>query len=111
MLFENIFSKIFSIFKKGLQKTAVNVSRTISGIFTGEKKWDASSFEELEFALIAADFGVKAFDKIHYFSDHYCYPPCFKLIYSHYTIILLLFQLLCYNIFEVKPYESERKSK
>ena len=51
---------LFSIFKKGLQKTAVNVSRTISGIFTGEKKWDAAAFEELEFALIAADFGIKA---------------------------------------------------
>ena len=51
---------LFSIFKKGLQKTAVNVSRTISGIFTGQKKWDAAAFEELEFALIAADFGIKA---------------------------------------------------
>ena len=51
---------LFSIFKKGLQKTAVNVSRTISGIFTGQKKWDAAAFEELEFALVAADFGIKA---------------------------------------------------
>ena len=45
---------LFSIFKKGLQKTAVNVSRTISGIFTGQKKWDAAAFEELEFALVAS---------------------------------------------------------
>ena len=55
---------LFSIFKKGLQKTAVTVSRTISGIFTGEKKWDAAAFEELEFALIAADFGIKAAGEI-----------------------------------------------
>ena len=51
---------IFSIFKRGLQKTATSVSRSISSLFTGEKKWDASMFEELEYALIAADFGVKA---------------------------------------------------
>ena len=55
---------LFSIFKKGLQKTAVSVSRTISGLFTGEKKWDSEAFEELEFALVAADFGVKAAGEI-----------------------------------------------
>ena len=55
---------LFSIFKKGLKKTAVTVSRTISGIFTGEKQWDAAAFEELEFALIAADFGIKAAGEI-----------------------------------------------
>lgn len=51
---------IFSVFKRGLQKTAIGVSRSIAGLFTGEKKWDNAMFEELEFALIAADFGVKA---------------------------------------------------
>ena len=51
---------IFSVFKRGLQKTAIGVSRSITGFFTGEKKWDAAAFEELEYALIAADFGVKA---------------------------------------------------
>ena len=55
---------LFSVFKRGLQKTATAVSRTISGFFTGEKKWDAATFEELEFALIAADFGVKASTEI-----------------------------------------------
>ena len=55
---------LFSIFKKGLQKTAVSVSRTISGLFTGEKKWDSEAFEELEFSLVAADFGVKAAGEI-----------------------------------------------
>lgn len=55
---------LFSVFKRGLQKTAVGVSRTISGLFTGEKKWDSAQFEELEFALIAADFGVKASGEI-----------------------------------------------
>ena len=55
---------LFSIFKRGLQKTATSVSRTISGLFTGEKKWDAAMFEELEFSLIAADFGVKASGEI-----------------------------------------------
>ena len=51
---------IFSVFKRGLQKTATSVSRSITTLFTGEKKWDASMFEELEYTLIAADFGVKA---------------------------------------------------
>ncbi|MBE6369962.1 MAG: signal recognition particle-docking protein FtsY [Lentisphaerae bacterium] len=51
---------IFSVFKRGLQKTAIGVSRSIAGLFTGTRKWDAAMFEELEFALIAADFGVKA---------------------------------------------------
>ena len=51
---------IFSVFKRGLQKTATSVSRSITTLFTGEKKWDASMFEELEYALISADFGVKA---------------------------------------------------
>ena len=55
---------LFSVFKRGLQKTAVGVSRTISGLFTGEKKWDRELFEELEFSLIAADFGVKASGEI-----------------------------------------------
>jgi len=55
---------IFSVFKRGLQKTATTVSRSITTLFTGEKKWDAAMFEELEFALIAADFGVKASGEI-----------------------------------------------
>ena len=55
---------IFSVFKRGLQKTATTVSRSIATLFTGEKKWDSAMFEELEFALIAADFGVKASGEI-----------------------------------------------
>ncbi len=51
---------LFSIFKRGLQKTAASVTRSISGLFTGEKAWNAHTFEELEYALIAADFGVRA---------------------------------------------------
>ncbi len=55
---------LLSVFKRGLQKTAVNVSRSISALFTGEKKWDQAMFDELEYALIAADFGVKASGEI-----------------------------------------------
>ena len=51
---------LFSVFKRGLQKTAAGVVRSITGLFTGEKAWDAKTFEELEYALIAADFGVAA---------------------------------------------------
>ncbi len=55
---------IFSIFKKGLEKTTTTVSRSLAAIFTGEKAWDASTFNELENILIAADFGVTASKKI-----------------------------------------------
>ncbi len=49
---------IFSVFKRGLKKTSTSVSRSISGIFTGVKKWGEVEYEELEAALIGADFGV-----------------------------------------------------
>ena len=55
---------IFSIFKKGLEKTTTAVSRSLAEVFTGEKKWDKSTFESLEATLIAADFGVPASLKI-----------------------------------------------
>ncbi len=51
---------IFNVFKKGLQKTATSVSRSITSVVTGEKIWDDTTFEELEAMLIAADFGVAA---------------------------------------------------
>ncbi len=51
---------IFSIFKRGLEKTTTRVARSIGSIFTGIKAHGASSFEELEEQLIAADFGVPA---------------------------------------------------
>ena len=50
---------IFSVFKKGLQKTKTSIARTISGAVHGTKVWDESVYEELEAALIQADFGVK----------------------------------------------------
>jgi fused signal recognition particle receptor len=55
---------IFSIFKRGLEKTATKVTRTISGIFSGVKSWDASTFDDLEAILISADFGVAASTRI-----------------------------------------------
>ena len=51
---------IFSVFKKGLEKSATKVTRAISGLFTGTKAYKAADFEELEMMLISADFGVKA---------------------------------------------------
>ncbi|MBO5689697.1 MAG: signal recognition particle-docking protein FtsY [Lentisphaeria bacterium] len=55
---------LFSFFRKGLEKTATKVSRTITGMFTGVKVWDAASFEDLEMLLISADFGVAAAGRI-----------------------------------------------
>ena len=51
---------IFSIFKRGLEKTATKVTRTVTGLFTGIRAHDAASFDELEERLIMADFGVSA---------------------------------------------------
>jgi fused signal recognition particle receptor len=48
---------IFSVFKKGLQKTATSVARTVGGLVSDVKVWDASTYEELEAALLSADFG------------------------------------------------------
>lgn len=53
-------ASIFSVFKKGLEKSATKVSRAITGIFTGTREYKAADFEELEMMLISADFGVKA---------------------------------------------------
>lgn len=55
---------LFSTFKKGLQKTATAISRGISGVFTGIKRWDTESFKKLENALIEADFGPAAANAI-----------------------------------------------
>ncbi len=51
---------LFSKFKNGLQKTAVALKRSVSGIFTDAQKWDDAAFAEMENALISADLGVKA---------------------------------------------------
>ena len=55
---------IFDTFKRGLQKTATALSRSVSGIFTEVKKWDDETFRKLENELISADFGVSATKKI-----------------------------------------------
>ncbi len=53
-------SSIFSVFKRGLQKTQTAVARTLASVFTGVKAWNDSTFEDIEGALISADFGVAA---------------------------------------------------
>lgn len=57
-------SSIFSFFRRGLEKTATKIGRTISSVFTGTKAWDAARFEDLEMLLISADFGVAAATRI-----------------------------------------------
>ncbi|MBO4303905.1 MAG: signal recognition particle-docking protein FtsY [Lentisphaeria bacterium] len=52
------------VFKKGLQKTATTISRTVSGLFTEVKKWDEGTFKMLEDALVASDLGIAAAKKI-----------------------------------------------
>ena len=50
---------VFSIFKRGLQKTATSVARSVEGVFSDVKAWDESTYEDLEAALLSADFGVE----------------------------------------------------
>lgn len=50
---------IFSVFKRGLQKTATSVSRSVEKVFSDAKAWDEGTYEELEAVLLGADFGVE----------------------------------------------------
>ena len=55
---------LFDSFKRGLQKTATALSRSVTGIFTEVRRWDDETFRKLENELISADFGVAAAKKI-----------------------------------------------
>ncbi|MDD3155776.1 MAG: signal recognition particle-docking protein FtsY [Victivallaceae bacterium] len=55
---------IFSIFKRGLEKSSTLVTRSVVSLFTGEKKWEAQDFQRLEAGLLRADFGVPATERI-----------------------------------------------
>ena len=57
-------ASIFSIFKRGREKSATKVARAVSSLFTGLSAHGAKSFEELELLLISADFGVAAAKRI-----------------------------------------------
>ena len=48
-------ASIFSVFKRGLEKSATRISRAISGVFTGIKAHGDASFEELEAMLASMD--------------------------------------------------------
>jgi fused signal recognition particle receptor len=63
---------LFSVFKKGLQKTATTVTRSVEGLIRDVEKWDESTFEDLEAALIKADFGVEtAINMVEDIRDRY----------------------------------------
>ena len=51
-------SGLFDFFKRGLQKTKTALMRTFSGIFSDVKTWDATTYANLEKALIATDLGA-----------------------------------------------------
>lgn len=55
---------VFSIFKRGLQKTATSVARSVEGVFSDVKTWDESTYEDLETALLGADFGAETTFKL-----------------------------------------------
>ena len=55
---------VFSIFKRGLEKSATRLSRAVSSVFTGVRAHGESSFGELEDLLISSDFGVPASRRI-----------------------------------------------
>jgi fused signal recognition particle receptor len=49
---------LFSIFKRGLQRTATRLVRSVQSLFTGNRPWAEEDYEQLEAALIGADLGV-----------------------------------------------------
>lgn len=51
---------IFSIFKRGLAKSATKLNRVVTSVFSGVKIHGKESFDDLEALLISADFGVPA---------------------------------------------------
>jgi len=55
---------LFTKIKNGLQKTQSKLAHEIKRIVTGSPKLDAHSMEELETALIAADFGMPMTNRI-----------------------------------------------
>jgi len=56
---------IFSIFKRGLEKSATKLSRAVASIFTGVKAHGAKSFDDLEDLLISADCVAHAYGSFH----------------------------------------------
>lgn len=57
-------NSIFSIFKRGLEKSATKIGRGLASVFGNVKLHGKESFDELEKLLIGADFGVAAAQKI-----------------------------------------------
>lgn len=55
---------LFSVFKKGFQKTATAITRTVMSVISDEKPWDESTYEQIEAALLQADFGVHSTKKL-----------------------------------------------
>lgn len=55
---------IFSVFQKGLQKTATSISRAIGGIIRGETAWNDETYAAMEKALLEADFGASVTSKL-----------------------------------------------
>ncbi|MBQ7651633.1 MAG: signal recognition particle-docking protein FtsY [Victivallales bacterium] len=51
-------SGLFDLFKRGLEKTKTALLRTLSGVFSDAKTWDATTYANLEKALIATDLGA-----------------------------------------------------
>lgn len=55
---------IFSIFKRGLQKTATSVARSVETVFTDVETWNEDTYEALEVALLSSDFGAETTFKL-----------------------------------------------
>jgi len=63
---------VFSIFKRGLQKTATSVARSVESVFSDVKAWDKATYEDLEVALLSADFGAETtFELVKDLRDRY----------------------------------------
>ena len=55
---------LFDTFRRGLQRTATVLHRSIETLFTSTKAWDEDSYKKLEGALVSADIGFPAAKRI-----------------------------------------------
>jgi fused signal recognition particle receptor len=55
---------LFSVFKKGLQKTSTALSRSVESLFKDVHNWGPEDYRKLEAVLLQSDFGVRSTQKI-----------------------------------------------
>nr|HPN85184.1 signal recognition particle receptor subunit alpha [Victivallales bacterium] len=55
---------LFSVFKRGFQKTSTILSRSVEGLFKDVHSWTPEDYSKLESVLLQADFGTQITKKM-----------------------------------------------